>query len=30
VAAARVYERIGREAEANRHYRAAADPALPG
>jgi HemY protein len=28
VAAARVYERIGREAEANRHYRAAADPAL--
>jgi HemY protein len=30
VAAARVYERIGREPEANRHYRAAADPALPG
>jgi HemY protein len=30
VALARVYERIGREAEANRHYRAAADPALPG
>jgi HemY protein len=30
VAAARVYERIGRETEANRHYRAAADPALPG
>jgi HemY protein len=30
VAAARVYERIGRDAEANRHYRAAADPALPG
>jgi len=30
VAAARVYERIGREPEANRHYRAAADPGLPG
>lgn len=30
VAAARVYERIGREPEANRHYRAAADPALAG
>jgi len=29
VALARVYERTGRDAEANRHYRAAADPALP-
>src|SRR5262245_18778666 len=28
-ALARLYERVGREAEANRHYRAAADPALP-
>jgi HemY protein len=28
VALARVYERIGREAEANRQYRAAADPGL--
>lgn len=29
VALARLYERIGREADANRHYRMAADPALP-
>ena len=28
VAAARVYERIGRDDEANRHFRAAADPGL--
>jgi HemY protein len=28
VALARLYERIGREAEANRHYRSAADPAV--
>jgi HemY protein len=26
---ARLFERIGREADANRHYRAAADPKLP-
>ena len=29
VALARLYERIGRAADANRHYRAAADPTLP-
>jgi HemY protein len=29
VEAARLFERIGREADANRHYRAAADPKLP-
>jgi HemY protein len=28
IAAAQLYERVGREFEANRHYRAAADPAL--
>lgn len=29
IALARLYERVGHEAEANRHYRAAADRALP-
>jgi HemY protein len=28
VTLARLYERIGREADANRHYRSAADPAI--
>jgi HemY protein len=28
IALAQLYERVGRDAEANRHYRAAADPAL--
>jgi HemY protein len=29
VEVARLFERIGRDADANRHYRAAADPKLP-